>query len=115
MTLSDKASLVLIGGVNDGACVIIFASGAVLMVLVEVSRSIEPCPVKSHSGEYEGKFSQISSNHLDCMSVPLAIALEMTPLLAPMARSIAPIVIPSESAIILIRDKILHMARKFLS
>ncbi|WP_300935179.1 hypothetical protein [uncultured Muribaculum sp.] len=43
------------------------------------------------------------------MSVPFVIALEITPLLAPMARSIAPIVIPSVSAITLMRDKNLHI------
>ena len=94
---------------------IIFALGVGVGGVAGVLRSIEPSPVKSHIGEYVGKFSQISSNHLDCMSVPLLIALDITPLLAPIARSMAPIVIPSESAMILMRDKILHIARKLLS
>lgn len=57
----------------------------------------------------------MSSNHLACISVPLAIALEMTPLLAPIVRSMVPMEIPSVSAKIFMRDKILHIARKLSS
>lgn len=72
-----------------------------------------PCPVRSHVGEYEGYFSQMSSSHFACISVPLAMALDITPLLAPMVRSIVPMEIPSESAKSFSRDKILHMMRKY--
>ena len=47
------------------------------------------------------------------MSVPLLIALESTPLLAPIVLSMAPIVIPSLEAISCILDKILPIIENF--
>lgn len=47
------------------------------------------------------------------MSVPLLIALESTPLLAPIVLSMAPIVIPSLEAISCILDKILPIIENY--
>ena len=79
------------------------------------SLSISPWPVNSHTGEYLGNLSQMSSSHLDCISVPLDIALDITPLLAPIARSMVPMETPSASAKTFMRDKILHIMRKLSS